>query len=63
MPWLALSYNDRKKKEEIGKIFHISGIPTLLLLDGDSGDIICKDARDKIQYNDPRGESFPWKSL
>ena len=62
MPWLTLSYSERKKKEEIGKKFQITGIPTLLLLDGDSADILCKDARDKIQHKDLRGDSFPWKS-
>ncbi|CAF0803272.1 unnamed protein product [Rotaria sordida] len=61
MPWLTLPYSERKKKEEIGKKYHITGIPTLTLLDGDSGDIICKDARDKIQHRDTRGEHFPWK--
>ena len=63
MPWLTLHYSERKKKEELGKKFHITGIPILLLLDGDSGDIICKDARDKIQHKDIRGEHFPWKPL
>ncbi len=63
MPWLTLSYNERKKKEELGKHFQISGIPTLVLLDGDTGEIISKDARDKIQHKDTRGESFPWKTL
>jgi nucleoredoxin len=63
MPWLTLIYSERKKKEELGKKFAITGIPTLLLIDGDSGDILCKDARDKIQHKDQRGEYFPWKSL
>lgn len=62
MPWLALTYSERKKKEELGKRFQISGIPTLVLLDGDTADVICKDARDKIQHKDLRGDSFPWKS-
>ncbi len=62
MPWLTLDYSERKIKEDLTKKFEITGIPTLLLLDGDSGDIIYKDARDKIQHKDPRGESFPWKS-
>ncbi|CAF1389456.1 unnamed protein product [Rotaria magnacalcarata] len=62
MPWLTLRYSERKKKEELGKRFHITGIPTLMLLDGDSGDVICKDARDNIQHRDTRGDFFPWKS-
>ena len=62
MPWLALTYSERKKKEELGKRFQISGIPTLVLLDGDTGEVICKDARDRIQHKDLRGDSFPWRS-
>jgi nucleoredoxin len=33
MPWLTLTYSERKKKEELGKKFNITGIPTILLLD------------------------------
>jgi nucleoredoxin len=61
MPWFTLDYKERKKKEELGKQFEITGIPTLILLDGDSGDIICKDARNEIQEKDPQAENFPWK--
>ncbi|CAF1528110.1 unnamed protein product [Adineta ricciae] len=63
MPWLKLMYSERKKKEELGRKFQITGIPTLILLDADSGDVLCKDARDRIQHRDPRGEFFPWKTL
>ena len=62
MPWLALQFSERAKKEELAKAYHISGIPTLIIVDGDSGEIICKDARDQIQHQDPKGEAFPWKS-
>ncbi|CAF1326353.1 unnamed protein product [Rotaria sordida] len=62
MPWLALDFTDRKKKEELGKKFNVSGIPTLILLDGDSGDVVCTNARSQIQSEDSKGEKFPWKS-
>ncbi len=61
MPWFTLDYKERKKKEELGKKYNVTGIPTFILLDGDSGDIICKDARNQIQQEDPNGEKFPWK--
>ncbi|CAF4028233.1 unnamed protein product, partial [Adineta steineri] len=48
--------------EELSKKFNISGIPTLILVDADSGDIICTDARNYIQHEDENGENFPWKS-
>ncbi len=62
MPWLTLDHKQQDKKEELDEKFQVSGIPTLILLDGDSGDIICKDARSQIQNKDKEGEHFPWKA-
>ncbi|CAF3397098.1 unnamed protein product [Rotaria socialis] len=62
MPWLTLDFKERKKKEELGKQFKVAGIPTFILLDGDSGDIICADARGQLQSQDTEGKNFPWKS-
>ncbi|CAF2639121.1 unnamed protein product [Rotaria sp. Silwood2] len=62
MPWLSLDFNERKKKEELGKKYNVTGIPTLILLDGDSGDIVSTDGRNQIQSKDTKGENFPWKS-
>ncbi len=61
MPWLTLDYKEREKKEDLTDKFQVSGIPKLIFLDGDSGDIICTDARDQIQNKDKKGEKFPWK--
>lgn len=60
MPWLVLDYKNRTKKEELGNKYGVRGIPTLILLDGDTGDIICENARGRLQ-EDPTGEVFPWK--
>ncbi len=62
MPWLTLDFKERDKQEELSDKFNVSGIPKLILLDGDSGDIISTDARDQIQNKDTKGEKFPWKS-
>jgi nucleoredoxin len=62
MPWWTLDYEQREKKEELSDKFGISGIPTLILLDADSGNIVCKDARDQIQNQDKEGKNFPWNS-
>ena len=61
MPWLTLDQQEQEKKDELDEKFEVSGIPTLILLDADSGDIICKDARKHIQNEDKTGEHFPWK--
>ena len=62
MPWLALDYKDRKKREELFQKFNVTDIPKLVLLDGDSGRIICTNAKEQILYLDPEGKFFPWKS-
>ena len=61
MPWLKLDHQAQDKKDELDEKFGVSGIPTLILLNGHSGDIISKDARKKIQTDDKTGEHFPWK--
>eukprot|EP00746_Dinoflagellata_sp_MGD_P091801 gnl/MRDRNA2_/MRDRNA2_36364_c0_seq1.p1 gnl/MRDRNA2_/MRDRNA2_36364_c0~~gnl/MRDRNA2_/MRDRNA2_36364_c0_seq1.p1 ORF type:complete len:423 (+),score=121.86 gnl/MRDRNA2_/MRDRNA2_36364_c0_seq1:80-1348(+) len=59
MPWLALPYSDRTKKEELSKKFKVSGIPSLVILDSE-GKVITKDGRQAVS-EDPIGEEFPWK--
>ncbi len=60
MPWLTLDFNDRWRKEYLSNICGVSGIPKLTLLDGDSGYVICDDARNYLQLHDIKGEYFPW---
>jgi len=62
MPWLALDYKERRKKEELSKKFNVTEIPKLVLFEGDSGKIICTNAKDQILYLDVEGKHFPWKS-
>ncbi|CAF1533455.1 unnamed protein product [Adineta ricciae] len=62
MPWLTLDFKEREKKNELDEKFQVDGIPTLILLDGNSGNILCKDARQEIQFNDKQGDRFPWTS-
>jgi thiol-disulfide isomerase/thioredoxin len=62
MPWLALSYRDRKKREELFSKFNVTEIPQLVLLDGDTGRVICSNAKDQILHLDPEGTNFPWRS-
>ncbi len=62
MPWLALDYKERRKREELIRKFNVTGIPKLILIDGDSGEIICTNAKEQILYLDIEGQNFPWKS-
>ena len=38
----------------------MSGIPTLVFIDGETGKLISANGR-KIVTDDPKGEQFPWK--
>ena len=62
MPWLTLDFKEREKKEELSDKLGIDGIPSLILFDANSGEIICQDARNHIEHGDKQGKNFPWKS-
>merc|ERR1712070_65629 len=51
MPWLALDYSDRKRKEQLSQLFGVQGIPSLVIVD--------KNGRAAIS-GDPEGKEFPW---
>jgi len=63
MPWLALPFSDRERKEKLGELFECQGIPYLVLLKP-NGEIISKNGR-SVVTGDNTGENFPWppKSL
>ena len=58
MPWAALPYADRAKKEELSKKYKVQGIPTLVILNPE-GEVVTLDGRDALG-NDSEGEKFPW---
>lgn len=59
-PWLALPFCERKTKEVLSKKFKVSSIPSLVFLDGETGEVIAKDGCSVIM-EDPAGKNFPWK--
>jgi nucleoredoxin len=44
MPWLALPFAERALKQTLSKRFKVSGIPSLVLVDGATGQVLSKDA-------------------
>ena len=59
MPWLALPYADRARKDSLSKKFKVSGIPSFVILD-EEGKVITTEGRKAISA-DPQGAEFPWK--
>jgi len=59
-PWLALPYDDRATKAALSKKYKVSGIPSFIILDAQTGETITTDGREAVM-EDPKGESFPWK--
>ncbi|GMI39569.1 hypothetical protein TeGR_g12079 [Tetraparma gracilis] len=58
MPFLALPYADRERKNALSKRFKVGGIPSLLVLAPD-GSVVTDDGRSGVM-EDPSGAGFPW---
>jgi nucleoredoxin len=59
MPWLALPYDDRRRAASLADRFGIEGIPSLVVLDPRSGEVITGDGVQTVM-RDPTGSRFPW---
>lgn len=59
MPWLALPYKERERKEQLSALFKVQGIPTLVVL-GPGGVVINAKGRHAVGL-DPKGAEFPWE--
>ncbi|KAJ8312501.1 hypothetical protein KUTeg_009874, partial [Tegillarca granosa] len=60
MPWLALPFDNREGKNKLSKKFKVSGIPSLIILDGETGEVITANGRGKVS-SDMEGKEFPWR--
>ena len=58
--WLALPYAARDIHKALNKKYKIQGIPSLVILDGSTGEVITTDARMDVM-DDVKAERFPWK--
>jgi nucleoredoxin len=59
-PWLAQPYAKRKLKAALSKKYGVTGIPSLIILDGETGELITRDGRRAVM-EDIRGDRFPWR--
>ena len=54
MPWLALPYDQRGLKETLSKKYKVKGIPTLVLIDGETATTLSADGIETVM-GDPKG--------
>merc|ERR1711964_265693 len=59
MPWHALSWENKDSKGKLSTEYGVSGIPTLILLDGKDETTINTNGR-QVVCDDPEGANFPW---
>jgi nucleoredoxin len=59
MPFAALPFENRAKKDELSEHFGVEGIPTLVILRPD-GSVITKEGRACV-LKDKGGSDFPWE--
>jgi len=60
MPWLGLPYSERDLKKKLAAEHNCSGIPYLVILDGNTGKTITTEGRAKVNETNFI-EAFPWK--
>lgn len=58
MPWLAIPFSDRSRKDALSSVFKVSGIPALVILDMAAGTVLTTKGVDVLR-RDPSGASFP----
>ncbi|XP_063969263.1 nucleoredoxin-like [Lytechinus pictus] len=60
MPWKCVPYEDRERKEKLGEKYSVRGIPTFIILDSETCEVVCKQGRNKVM-DDSEGDEFPWR--
>lgn len=60
MPWLALDFKERDRKAKLSAKYKVTGIPTIVIVDAKTGEMITDQGRARIG-GDPTGEAFPWR--
>ena len=59
MPWLALPFSNRDKKQELATKYNCRGIPYLVVLDGTTTEVITTNGRGSVSTRSFI-EDFPW---
>ena len=59
MPWLALPFDHRDTAAELSRKYSVTGIPTLVFIDGSTGELITEEGREGI-CSDSYLAEFPY---
>lgn len=59
-PWLAMPYDARDAKATVSKSFDVQGIPTLIVLDCETGQVVTDKGRGGVS-KDADANDFPWR--
>ena len=62
MPWLGVPYGMAELRQAFTQAFNVTGVPTCVLIDPRTGQIVCQDVRTAVM-EDAHGESFPWGAV
>eukprot|EP00457_Paulinella_chromatophora_P006115 gb/GEZN01006133.1/.p1 GENE.gb/GEZN01006133.1/~~gb/GEZN01006133.1/.p1 ORF type:complete len:423 (-),score=83.85 gb/GEZN01006133.1/:409-1677(-) len=62
MPFLALPYDNREAKNKLSRMFKVQGIPTLVFIDAQSGNLLTLDGREAISEDDFI-KAFPYRPI
>jgi nucleoredoxin len=49
MPWISLPFSDRVQAQALGQRFGVRGIPAMIVLDAETGEILDADGRGTVQ--------------
>jgi len=60
MPWVALPWNDRPGKDDLKKLYDVTTLPTLVILDKETRAVLNQNAVDNVE-EDIEGLDFPWE--
>merc|ERR1711871_1784448 len=61
MPWKALPYSARDLKGKLSKKYKVSGIPSFVIVDVETGELCTTNGREGVSKGAAGLESFPWK--
>lgn len=60
MPWLAMAWEHRAEAQSLAVKLGLLSIPTLVLIDPATGEVLTKNGRQAV-VDDPSGLEFPWR--